>query len=48
MVTDDNAHIAINTHGGESRGQEEAACMHVSGLRDHYHKLFTQMATLKF
>ena len=36
----------IKTYGSESRGPEEAACMH--GLRDHYSELFTGMAALKF
>ena len=33
-----SAHVIsdIKTHGSESRGQEEAACMRVFGPRDHY------------
>ena len=40
----------IKTHGSESQGQEEAACMRVfwPTVRDHCSELFTQMAALKF
>ena len=38
----------IKTSGSESRGQEEAACMHVLGLCDHYSELFTWMEALNF
>ena len=41
--------MLIKTHGSESQGQEEAACMQTSsGLRDHYSELFTWMAALNF
>ena len=40
--------VNIKTSGSESRGQEEAACMRVLGLCDHYSKLFTRMEALKF
>ena len=38
----------IKTSGSESRGQEEAACMRVLGLCNHYSELFTRMEALKF
>ena len=38
----------IKTSGSELRGQEEAACMRVIGLCDHYSELFTRMEALKF
>ena len=38
----------IKTSGSESRGQEEAACMRVLGLCDHYSELFTRMEALNF
>ena len=38
----------IKTSGSESRGQEEAACMRVLGLCDHYRELFTRMEALNF
>ena len=38
----------IKTHGSESQGQEEAACMRVFCPRDHHSELFTRMAALKF
>ena len=38
----------IKTSGSESRGQEEAACMRVLGLCDHYSELFTRMKALNF
>ena len=28
------------TTGSELRGQEEAACTHISGLRDHYKVIY--------
>ena len=31
--------IIIKTSGSESRGQEEAVCTRISGLRDHYSEL---------
>ena len=34
--------------GSESRGQEEAVCTRISGLRDHYSELFARMVGLKF
>ena len=40
--------LTIKTHGSESRGQEEAACIRVFWPRDHYSELFTRMAALKF
>ena len=30
------SYICIKTSGSESRGQEEAVCTRISGLRDHY------------
>ena len=41
-------YICIKMSGSESRGQEEAACMRVIGLCDHYSELFTQMEALNF
>ena len=41
-------HIHIKTSGSESRGQEEAACMRILGLCNHYSKLFTRMEALIF
>ena len=38
----------IKTSGSESRGQEEAVCTRISGLRDHYSELFTRMVGLNF
>ena len=38
--------VLIKTSGSESRGQEEAACMRVLGLCDHYSELFTRMEAL--
>ena len=38
----------IKTSGSELRGQEEAACTHISGLHDHYSELFTRMVGLTF
>ena len=38
----------IKMSGSESLGQEEAACMRISGLCDHYSKLFTWMVGLNF
>ena len=40
--------LYIKTSGSESRGQEEAACMRISGLCDHYSELFTWMVGLNF
>ena len=40
--------IRIKTSGSESRGQEEAVCTSISGLRDHYGDLFARMVGLKF
>ena len=40
--------IRIKTSGSESRGQEEAASMHVLGLCNHYSELFTRMEALIF
>ena len=37
----------IKTSGSELQGQEEAACMRISGLHDHYSELFTWIAALK-
>ena len=42
------ARYVIKTSGSESRGQEEAACMRVLGLCDHYSELFTRMEALIF
>ena len=39
---------SIKMSGSESRGQEEAACMRVLGLCDHYSELLTRMETLNF
>ena len=38
----------IKTSGSESRGQEEAACMRVLGLCDHYSELFTRIGSSNF
>ena len=38
----------IKTSGSESRGQEEAVCTRISGLRDHYSELFARMVGLNF
>ena len=38
----------IKTSGSELRGQEEAASTRISGLRDHYSKLFARMVGLNF
>ena len=40
--------LAIKMSGSESRGQEEAVCTHISGLRDHYSELFARMVDLNF
>ena len=40
--------LKIKTSGSESRGQEEAVCTRISGLRDHYSELFTRMVGLNF
>ena len=41
-------YIYIKTSGNELRGQEEAVCTRISGLRDHYSDFFAWMVGLKF
>ena len=41
-------YICMKMSGSELRGQEEAACMCILGLRGHYSELFMQMSALHF
>ena len=44
----EDKYLEIKMSGSELQGQEEAACTRISGLRDHYSKLFTRMVGLNF